>query len=109
VNLPRSNIIRQPNDLRALLDERRFSQNGDVFSHAVFDPGEQKGQPLRRCGQELSKDLRAVDFSEAHCLDLIFLRGCDLEQRFANDLVGEVRHAAVCLCFSTILSVWSGR
>jgi hypothetical protein len=41
-NLPRLNIIRQPDNLRALLNERRLSQLGNVFSHAVLNPSKQK-------------------------------------------------------------------
>jgi hypothetical protein len=100
-DLPRFDIIRQPDDLRALLNKRRPPQLGDILSHAILDPGNQKkSASSSRVNRELSKNLRARDLPETHRLDLFFLGRCDLEQRLANDGVVVVRHAAVC-CFAS--------
>lgn len=37
-NLSRLHVIRQTNELRALLDEGRLPESSDVFAYTVLDP-----------------------------------------------------------------------
>lgn len=87
------NIIRQPDNLSSLLDERRLPQSSNILPHAVLNPGQCKSACYTTIF--IAEHLRACDFSKAHRLDLLPLVRGNLEQRLADLWIVEVRHATI--------------